>query len=312
MAGPVNGQIANLGFRDRLALLFGRRPDPEGKNGDHQGKETAGVLPLEAPAPIASTSSDLNLEVAEVLSVSQVNTFLDCAARWYFKHFLGLPDVIDAKRALGNAVHKALEENFRQKIQSRKDLEREHVLELYATAWQNEAEQARFAEDDDKAELERTGAVLVQKYLVEAAPEITPIAVEQRVSGVIAGVKVRGYIDLLDSNGRIIDIKPSSKKPSGIRPDSARQIATYAQITPGASGKAAVHTLVRTKTPQLVEQNHQVTDADRRHVEIIYPLVQEGMRNGLYTPNRGSMFCSRTSCAYWQACEKEFGGTVEE
>jgi hypothetical protein len=41
----------------------------------------------------------------------------------------------------------------------------------------------------------------------EAAPKIEPAAVEMRVEDVIAGVKVTGYIDLLDVNGCVIDIK---------------------------------------------------------------------------------------------------------
>jgi hypothetical protein len=81
---------------------------------------------------------------------------------------------------------------------------------------------------------------------------------------------------------------------------------------PGASGKVAIHTLVRTKTPQLIQQNHQVTPEDIRHTQIMYPLAQEGMRSGLYAPNRNSMFCSRKSCAFWQACQQEFGGEVAE
>ncbi len=209
-------------------------------------------------------------------------------------------------------MHAALELNFRQKIETKKDLGREELLEAFALAWKQQAELAQFAERDAQAELERTGTVLVQKYLIEAAPDITPIAVEHPVSGVIAGVKVRGYVDLMDSNGRIIDLKSSSKKPSEITPDYKRQCTTYTRIMPGASGKVTVQTLVKTKTPQLIEQNLTVGPEDVRHIEIIYPLVQEAMRSGLYTPNRNSMFCSRKSCAFWKGCQEEFGGEVPE
>ena len=125
-------------------------------------------------------------------------------------------------------------------------------------------------------------------------------------------MKVRGYVDLLDSNGCIIDFKTGAKKPSEIAPDYKRQVTTYTQLMPGASGKVATHTLVRTKTPQLIKQAYTVTPEDIRHVQVLYPLVQEGMRSGLYTPNRNSMFCSRKSCAFWQACQEEFGGEVAE
>jgi hypothetical protein len=33
-------------------------------------------------------------------------------------------------------------------------------------------------------------------------------------------------------------------------------------------------------------------------------------RAGIYTPHRESMFCNRGKCAYWRACEEEFGGEV--
>jgi RecB family exonuclease len=307
----VNGQSASYGFLDRVALLFGGGRLEQIFAERAAGGTGVALPPVVAPGP-ATPEPQLNLDVAEVVSPSQVNTYLDCAAKWFFKHFRGLPDVKDAKRALGKAVHKALETNFRQKIETKKDLGREQLLEIYALAWKEEATEARFAEDDDRAELERTGAVLVQKYLVEAAPEIIPIAVEHPVSGEIASVKVRGYLDLMDSNGRIVDLKTSSKKPSEIMPDYRRQVATYAQLMPGASGKVAIHTLVRTKTPQLIQQNHQVTPEDIRHTQIMYPLAQEGMRSGLYAPNRNSLFCSRKSCAFWQACQQEFGGEVAE
>jgi hypothetical protein len=42
----------------------------------------------------------------------------------------------------------------------------------------------------------------------------------------------------------------------------------------------------------------------------IYPLVAEGIAGGLYLPNRSSSVCSRRYCAFAEACEREFGGTV--
>ena len=301
---PSNGQSHTYSFLDRVALLFGGSIEQrlsriertiaeqsQGKNGN-EGHATVGILPQESPAqapiqaPTEQTAADLglNMDVAEVLSPSQANAYLECGAKWYFKYFRNLPDVTDSKRALGKAVHKALEQNFRQKIETKKDLGREELLEAFALAWSEEAEQTQFAEGDDQAELERTGSVLVQKYLVEAAPAITPIAVEHPVSGEIAGVRVRGYVDLMDSNGKIIDLKTSSKKPTEIKPDYRRQVATYTQLMPGASGKVTVQTLVKTKTPQLIEQNHTVGPEDVRHTQVIYPLVQEAMRSGLSPP----------------------------
>jgi hypothetical protein len=51
-----------------------------------------------------------------------------------------------------------------------------------------------------------------------------------------------------------------------------------------------------------------VGEADLKSTQILYPLVQEGIRNGLYFPNRQSTLCSRRNCAFWRQCEREFGG----
>ena len=47
-------------------------------------------------------------EPGEVLSPSQVRTFMECPARWAFKYRDRLPDPQTANLALGKAVHAAL------------------------------------------------------------------------------------------------------------------------------------------------------------------------------------------------------------
>lgn len=88
-------------------------------------------------------------------------------------------------------------------------------------------------------------------------------------------------------------------------------MATYRQLEPRANGQARLDTLVATKTPQLVTISYEVSEADQRMTQSLYPLVREGMREGLYFPNRGSNLCSRRYCNFCDACEKEYGGKVE-
>ena len=70
----------------------------------------------------------------------------------------------------------------------------------------------------------------------EQAPLIQPAAVEMRVEGWIGGIRMQGWIDLIDVDGQIIDIKTAARRPSGVDVDHRFQIATYAQLAPGASG----------------------------------------------------------------------------
>ena len=59
---------------------------------------------------------------------------------------------------------------------------------------------------------------------------------------------------------------------------------------------------------QLVVRSYTVSDQDIRAAEVLYPLVQEDIRNELYFPNRQALTCSRRNCALWRHCEREFGG----
>jgi CRISPR/Cas system-associated exonuclease Cas4 (RecB family) len=248
----------------------------------------------------------------EVLSPSQARTFLSCAAKWYFRYVLGLREPKTGSLAVGSAFHKAITENFRRKIASGRDLPLGEVAEIYDHEWQSQLAEADLRDDEDRDELHRVGAALTEKYLTEAAATIQPAAVEQFVEGVIGGVKVQGYVDLLDTEGRIIDLKTAAKKPTGISHDYAFQLTSYTMITPGASGECRLDTITKTKTIQIVQEPWRIGADDRRYAETMYPMVQDGMRTGLYIPNRAGFLCSRRYCGYWRRCEREYGGTVKE
>jgi len=144
------------------------------------------------------------------------------------------------------------------------------------------------------------------------APAIDPAVVELKVEGEIAGVKVRGWIDLLDIEGRVIDIKTAKARPSSIEPMHKFQVATYSNLIPGASGEGRIDTLVKTKTPQVISQTFQITPEEMRAVQTLYPAAQEAMHQQRFMPNRLSMMCSRRNCSYWRHCEGEWGGEVSE
>ena len=164
----------------------------------------------------------------------------------------------------------------------------------------------------DPSQLALAGEALVLKYLDEIAPLIEPAAVELHVEGSLGGVRVQGFIDILDVTGRIIDLKTAKTSPSGIETMHRFQIATYRQLTPTASGKGRIDTLVKTKTPKIVLQNFDVTEADVRATHTLYARASRAMESDIYMPNRLSMFCSRRNCAYWRVCEREWGGEVPE
>ena len=173
--------------------------------------------------------------LADVLSPSQLRCFMDCQVRWWFKYDLRRPDPPTGKFALGKAVHSALTQNFEQKVETYEDLPVSGAVALFREAWAIEREQTEFR-DEKSAGTRGVRETLVAKYL-GSAPTIEPAAVELHVEGEIAGVHIQGWVDLLDTTGRILEIKTSARRPSSIAPEHRFQIATYAQLTRGAKAR---------------------------------------------------------------------------
>ena len=69
--------------------------------------------------------------------------------------------------------------------------------------------------------------------------------------------------------------------------------------------------LVARDTPQHLARTWEVTEADIRWTDSLYPVAQHAMQRGYYMPNRNSRHCSRHQCPYWRRCEQDFGGVVE-
>jgi len=262
-------------------------------------------------ASTANTAIEVCTEFPSVLSPSSLNLYLDCQAKWFYRKVLGIPEKRTLALGLGTAVHEALGANFKQKIETHEDLPVEGVRTVFRDSFERQLDEVALDADDDIADAKNCGEVMLSVYMREAAPAIEPAAVERPVCGEIGGVPVSGFIDLLDVDGNIVDLKTAKKKPSGFPVAHRRQVATYAMLEPKASGRARLDTLTKTKTVALQSQTIDIGVEDRRHVERLYSITLEQMRSGLVVPNRSSFLCSRKHCGYWQQCIADYGGVVE-
>jgi RecB family exonuclease len=260
------------------------------------------------PNAVISASAAASTMPGEVLSPSQAGTFLGCSAKYRFKYLLGLPDPTGGGGVRGKAVHKAVEYYMRAKIAGIVP-DHEAIAMEWDGIWDAACDGAVFSARENVDALNESARKLTEKYLKEAAPSIDPVAVEVPVTGEIAGVKVRGIIDIVDAGGRIIDLKTRARKSSKVSGTDAFQLATYTALGgDGVSGETRLDLLVSTKDPQFVPLDHLPGAQGQKLVEIMYPLVAEGIANGLFIPNRASIFCS--SCPYQGECEREYGGKV--
>jgi RecB family exonuclease len=259
----------------------------------------------------------------DMLSPSSLSKYLGCAFAWFARYVLKVPDPPSGSLTQGKAVHAAIGENFRHKVETKRDLDAAAVKALYNDAWYKMVRgdwttpwgkpelPTEFRDDEMPEDMRREGEALALLYLDQYCPGIEPQAVEMKVEGLISGVHVKGFIDVLDVDGRIIDVKTAAKTPSEIRSDYRMQVACYYRLGGGqVSGAARIDTLVKTKVPKIARLECTINAADARAVDTLYPLAQQSIRAGHFLPHRGSFLCNRKYCAAWRVCEQEFGGEV--
>src|ERR1017187_7545979 len=108
-------------------------------------------------------------------------------------------------------------------------------------------------------------------------------------------------LDILDTSGRVIELKTASKKPQGISASHYLQVVTYAILTapaqppqdpdwptPRSGPGARLDTLTKTHAPGYYSHSLTVDDDAARYAESIYPMVAEAIGDGLYLPRRSS------------------------
>lgn len=249
----------------------------------------------------------------DVLSPSQLTTWLACSQRWAFAKVWGIPEPTTAAAAFGTAMHEATGYAHRAQAETGAILPTPEVVEVWERAWREQLAVARLTARHDPDELAGRGAALLERYMTEVAPTLDPARIEMQVSGEIAGVAVRGRLDVVESDGRIRDTKTVCTKPQGMRTKDRLQATIYTMITPGSSGFVGLDYLVKTKgKPQVLPILDRVTHGDEAIVAKLLVEAQAGMRSGSYTPNRLCSSCNRLMCGYADVCETEYGGRVPQ
>jgi hypothetical protein len=110
---------------------------------ERQGDLFAPASAAPALFPIAPAAAAAN-PLGAILSPSQVKSFLDCSARWWFKYGAGLADPRNGALVRGTVVHKMAEGYFRAKL--RGDLwEPELMGDFFEATWNEEARAPRSA-----------------------------------------------------------------------------------------------------------------------------------------------------------------------
>ena len=144
------------------------------------------------------------------LSISQMMMFLKCQRQYYYRYIRGLKLPPSGALLLGTSVHAGIETNYKQKIETGKDISLKKAVEAYAHRFEEgEKEGVAWNEDEKPGEVKDMGVEMVSVYHKEIAPKVKPKLVEEwfEVDFENTPYQFVGRIDLVDKQNRVVDHK---------------------------------------------------------------------------------------------------------
>jgi RecB family exonuclease len=252
----------------------------------------------------------------EPVSASRLNLFHSCRLKFYFRYILRLSKPASPALHVGKTVHAMLQEWSKRRWMGRPAAS-ESLLSHFEDHWHNSLVEEPVLFEEGEEELEKRKAWgLVEMYLHE-----TPIPLAEKPMGVEVSVerdlsehglpRLRGIIDLVRSNGQIVDFKTSATTPNVEQAEHRNllQLTAYALLYREATGEEEtgfeLHHLVKTKVAKLVVTQHPpATEAMQTRLFQSIESYVSGVQREDWVASPG-LQC--VSCEFFNECK---GGAV--
>lgn len=276
------------------------------------------IAPAPIPAPAAAHSPASNLvSLQETISASRLSCWLQCRLRFYFRYVLKLVKPPTPALVVGQAVHAVLK---------RWNLARWHretpTPEILEAAFQEAWKEPEAVHWDGKEEESQNQArKLWETYVQEfpAASDSPPKGVEVWVEADLQshGLPIlRGVLDLVTGDARIVDYKTSAQTQSDERlaHNHELQLTTYGVLYRHATGEKEngfeIHSLIKTKQPK-VTRTELPAMTERQQTRLFRSIESylDGLDRKDFVPSPG-MGCM--GCEFFHECRRWDGDTIQD
>ena len=191
----------------------------------------------------------------DYLSASSIQTFLFCPEKWRRKYIAREYEPPSGNMVLGSAVHAAEAHADSVQIETGERPGSELVQDLFSDEWEDRTSREEVDYGFAKpGELKDSGVRVIRVYDEQIAPKLEPVSVEREIHLDLAHVDwgFRGYLDLEEADGALVDRKVRGTKMSKQAAGTQLAVAPYMLARRAEGNPASVfrfHTFVRTKTP---------------------------------------------------------------
>jgi putative RecB family exonuclease len=240
-----------------------------------------------------------------------VSCYLGCPLQYKFRYIDRLPKPWrSAALAFGTSVHAAVEWFHRERLQH-KTPSAEHVTSMFLADWYAQTvEPLVYGKDESKEALAEKGVGMLKVYVEAGATAPVPSAVEERFSvglvdvetGEELGVALHGVIDLVESDGTVVDLKTAGRSFDVVGMERNLQLSIYALavfVRDGHIPKVRIDALLKTKVPRLERNETARTRADLSWAAQLIVGVARAIDQEQFFPNP-SWRCAE--CEYYAQC----------
>ena len=251
-------------------------------------------------------------------SHSQLSTYLSCPKKYDYNYNIK-PDIMNTSSALslGSALHKAQEFNYKQKIKSHIDLPLKEIntfmLEFLIDEFKNNQENPNFfkvlyGKRETPESIMTKATNLLTALYNQVIIETQPLFVELPITLKILGQEIQMYIDLIDSNYCIRDLKTSASKYGEDALRFNAQLVLYAlgyRVKFGKKEKGVgLDVVVKTKEPSIQKlRGGTIEDNQINKFFIKLDAVNTAIENKLYPTVDDKMTCDW--CAFKDLCAED-------
>lgn len=265
-----------------------------------------GSLNLEAPRELPAGLKHL--------SHSSMNLLAQCPTRWY-KRYVDLQyDPPNVAMTQGKAVGRTLALGLLDRI-ANGGVNHELLRDTYDSEWEEAAQEIEDWREDSPGQAKDAGAACVDVYALDIMPTTKPVTVEQgfELSLPDTDWNVVGFLDEVEEDGSIADIKVVGRVRSGIDtdPQAGLYIASenvqghglpkfswHMLKKPSPGGRSPAEAIVQSTTRTQVQVGATLERIALAARELDWRFQTGNW--GYAAP--GSWLCGERTCAWWHSC----------
>ena len=233
-----------------------------------------------------------------------------------FRYVEGLKIPPSGSMTLSKVWHETVENNYRQKIKSERDLPLSDMQDFYSTRFDEtlQNEEIQLEENENPGKLKDEGINVTTLHHQVIAPKVKPVLVEEKFRVSLGDeflYDLVGIWDVVETDNVIADNKCYGKTPSQESTDRNLQLTLYALGFRVLNNKVEqgirLDVIVRTKQLKAIQIETHRTNDDCQFLLKLIEGVATAIQTGNYYPNPTHNLCSPKWCGYWDKCKKMAG-----